>query len=171
MSLGAICWKAGAICSLRPLMSWPLGMSLAINLHSWVRFAQLSRPGCSDRFSFHFLITEVQGPVSLTLNLLTLSLLQFAVICTHQADTDTALMKVYTSPHKVAMRRIKSPTGVRIIILKHSSLHSHHGIRLTIKDNFFCGLKKTRFRFPFLSLLTAASFVSEGKYFANVFSL
>ena len=30
MSLGAICWKAGAMCSFRPLMSWPLGMSLAI---------------------------------------------------------------------------------------------------------------------------------------------
>ena len=30
MSTGASCWKAGAMCSLRPLMSWPLAMSLAI---------------------------------------------------------------------------------------------------------------------------------------------
>ena len=30
MSLGANCWKAGAMCSLRPLMSWPEAASLAI---------------------------------------------------------------------------------------------------------------------------------------------
>ena len=30
MSTGASCWKAGAMCSLRPLMSWPEAASLAI---------------------------------------------------------------------------------------------------------------------------------------------
>ena len=125
-----------------------------INLHSRVRFAQLSRPGCSDRFSFHFLITEVQGPVSLTLNLLTLSLslLQFAVICTHQADTDTTLMKVYTSPHKVATRRIRMPTGDDnfkiFFFLYFLSTHQQQSIRLTIKDNFFCGTQKDTFSIP-----------------------
>ena len=30
MSVGASCWNAGAMCSLRPLMSWPLFTSFAI---------------------------------------------------------------------------------------------------------------------------------------------
>ena len=40
MSVGAICWKAGAMCSLRPLISCPLGMSLAI---SWASLSCLVR--------------------------------------------------------------------------------------------------------------------------------
>ena len=135
-----------------------------INLHSRVRFAQLSRPGCSDRFSFHFLITEVQGPVSLTLNLLTLSLYYSLLLSalTRRIRTQPSWKFI---PHLIKLQRGASECPQEMIILKYSSfftfsqLISSRVSALRSKTTFSAALKKTRFRFPFLSLLTAASFV------------